>query len=77
MIIKEPVQSLPRGGEITPATRSEPPTSDQHVDFGVAQLNRDASQPLPSAITMPGHAVSAKQGGGSILPACGKSGGAR
>jgi hypothetical protein len=43
MIIKEPVQSLPHGGEITPAITSEPPTSYQHVDFGLAQLNRDTS----------------------------------
>jgi len=65
-VIKESVQSLPHGGEITPATTSEPPTSDQQVDFGLAQLNRDAFQPLPSAIAMSGHAVSARRGRGTI-----------
>jgi hypothetical protein len=48
-----PIQSLPHSGEITPAITSEPPTPDQHVDFSLAQLDRDASQPLPSAIAMP------------------------
>jgi hypothetical protein len=42
MISKEPAQRLPHGGEIPPAITSEPPTSDQHVDFGLAQLIRDA-----------------------------------
>jgi hypothetical protein len=66
MIIKEPVQRLPRGGEITPAITSEPPTSDQHVDLGLAQLDRDVSQPLSSAVPVPGHAVSARRGRGTI-----------
>src|SRR5271170_5443564 len=65
MIIEEPVQRLPHGGEISSTITSEPLTSDQHVDFGLAQLNRDASQPLSSAITMPGHAVSARRGDGT------------
>jgi hypothetical protein len=55
MIIKEPVQSLPHGGEISSTITSKPPTPDQHVDFSLAQLNRDTSQPLPSAITMAAH----------------------
>jgi hypothetical protein len=66
MIIEEPVQRLSHGGEITPAITSEPPASDQHVDFGLAQLNRDASQPFPSAVPVPGYAVSARRGGGTL-----------
>jgi hypothetical protein len=65
MIIEEPVQSLSHGGEISLTLKSAPPTPDQHVDFGLVQLNRDASQPLSSPITMPGHAVCARRGDGT------------
>jgi hypothetical protein len=41
MIIKEPVQRLPHGGEIR--------STDQHVDFGLAQFNRDAFTSRPVA----------------------------
>ena len=45
----------PHGGEITPAITSEPPTSDQHVDFGLAQFTRDPkSGSWPQAWPMSG-----------------------
>jgi hypothetical protein len=45
---------------------SEPPTSDQHVDFGLVQLNRDAFQPLRRRSRCRAMAVSARRGDGTI-----------
>jgi hypothetical protein len=55
VIVKEPVQSRPHGGEISPTITSEPPTSDQHVDFGLAQLDPDAVQPFPTPVPVAAH----------------------
>ena len=55
MIIEEPVQRLPHGGEISSTITSEPPTSDQHVDFGLAQLDPDAAQPFLTPVPVAAH----------------------
>jgi hypothetical protein len=55
MIIEEPVQRLPHGGEIAPAIIREPPTPDQHVDFGLAQLDPDAAQPFLAPVPVAAH----------------------
>ena len=55
VIVKEPVQSRPHGGEITPATGSEPPTPDQRINFHLAQLDPDAAQPFLTPVPVAAH----------------------
>jgi hypothetical protein len=60
VIIEKPVQSLPHGREIIAAIGSEPPAPYQHVDFRLAQLDRDASQPFPPSLAMASHTRGAR-----------------
>jgi hypothetical protein len=55
VIVKEPVQGLPHGGKITPAIGSEPPTPDQRINFGLAQLDPDAAQPFLTPVPVAAH----------------------
>ena len=55
MIIQKPVQRLPHGGEITPATGSEPPTLDQRINFRLAQLDPDAAQSFLTPVPVAAH----------------------
>jgi hypothetical protein len=55
VIVKEPVQNRPHGGEITPAITREPPTPDQRVDFGLAQLDPEAAQPFLAPVPVAAH----------------------
>jgi len=57
MILEDPVQRLPHGGKITPATTSEPLTSDQQVDFGLVQLDPDAAQPFLTPVSVAAHSL--------------------
>jgi hypothetical protein len=55
MIIEEPVQSLPHGGEISSTITSEPPASDQRINFRLAQLDPDAAQPFLTPVPVAAH----------------------
>ena len=55
IVVKEAVNSLPYGSWIRTLFVGEPPALDEHINFGLAQQDQDAAQPLSPTRSAPGH----------------------
>jgi hypothetical protein len=55
IVVKETVNSLPYGSWIRTLFVGEPPAPDEHINFGLAQQDQDAAQPLSPTRSAPGH----------------------
>jgi hypothetical protein len=59
IFIEEPVQGLSHCGGIRAVVAMEPTASNERVDFGFAQFDRQAPHSLSSPLAVPTHALGA------------------